>query len=149
MTVDDIGGVGGAWAIAALLLGIAELLVPGVFLIFLAIAAGITGAAAFVMPDLPLAAQVGFFAAWSVAAVLIGRRWYRDYPVASDALLNDRAGRLIGQTVVVEQAIVHGRGRVIVGDGSWPARGPEAAGGSSMRVVAVDDGVLVVEPLSA
>ena len=149
MTIDSIGGAGGAWAIAALLLATAELAVPGVFLIFLAIAAAITGAATFVLPDLPLAAQIGAFAAWSVIAVLIGRRWYTDYPVeASDRMLNDRAARIVGQTVTVEGAIEHGRGRVVLGDGTWPARGPEAAGGTMMRVIAVEDGVLVVEPVS-
>ena len=43
--LDDIGGMATGWLIAALALGIAELVVPGVFLIFLAVAAAITAAA--------------------------------------------------------------------------------------------------------
>jgi membrane-bound ClpP family serine protease len=83
----------GAWLIAALLLGIAELMVPGVFLVFIAVAAAIVGSTLLALPDLPLAAQIGAFAAWSVVAVLIGRRWYRDYPVVDDKTrLNDPAG---------------------------------------------------------
>lgn len=97
------------WLSLAVLLGGAELVVPGVFLIFLAIAAGIVAAATFVLPELPLAAQLGVFGMWSVVTVLIGRRWYQDYPVeTSDPLLNDRARRLIGETVVVADAIVSG-----------------------------------------
>lgn len=139
---------GAAWLIAAAALGIAELLVPGVFLVFLAIAAAVTGVIAFAIPDVPLTVQLGAFAAWSVVAVAIGRRWYRDYPVAGgDARLNDRAARLIGEIVTVEAAIVQGRGRVRVGDGAWPARGPDTAAGETMRVVAVDGGVVVVEPV--
>lgn len=142
-----IGGWAGAWLIAALLLAMAELAVPGVFLIFLAIAAAITGAATFALPDLPVTAQLGAFAAWSIVTVLVGRRWYRDYPIAGDeAHLNDPVARLIGASVIVDVGIEHGRGRVRLGDGSWPARGPEAPAGSAMRVVAVDGGVLVVEP---
>ena len=146
--LDGIGGAAGAWLIAALVLGIAELAVPGVFLVFLAIAAAVTGVAVFVLPDLPAAAQLGAFAVWSAVAVLIGKRWYRDYPVeGGDPMLNDRSARLVGQVVVVETAIVAGRGRVLVGDGSWPARGGDAGVGARVRVTAVVDGEVVVEAL--
>ena len=108
MTLDGVGPAGW-WLIAAAALAIAELAAPGVFLVFLALAAGITGLALLALPDLPLAAQIASFAAWSVVSVMIGRRWYKDYPIASeDALLNDRAARLIGETVTVEVAIEHG-----------------------------------------
>jgi len=136
-----------AWLIAALVLGIAELAVPGVFLVFLAIAAAFTGVMALAFPDLPVAVQLVAFAVWSVVAVTIGKRWYRDYPVeGGDPLLNDRAARLIGQIVIVETALVNGQGRVLVGDGSWPARGPDAAVGTRVRIVAVMDGAVAVEP---
>lgn len=145
MNLDAIGGAGSAWLLAALLLGIAELLVPGVFLVFLAIAAAITGVASFALPDLLLAAQLGSFAAWSVVAVLVGRRWYADYPVeGGDALLNDRAAQLVGQPVVVEVALTGGHGRVRVGDGAWPATGPDLAVGARARIVAVRGGVVEV-----
>ncbi len=144
----DAIGAAGAWLIAALVLGIAELVVPGVFLVFLAIAAAVTGVAVFALPDLPVAAQLGAFAVWSAVTVLIGRRWYRDYPVeGGDPMLNDRAARMVGQVVVVETAIIGGRGRVMVGDGSWPARGANAAAGERVRIAAVTDGEVVVEAL--
>jgi membrane protein implicated in regulation of membrane protease activity len=149
VTLETIGGLAGGWLIGALLLGIAELLIPGVFAIFLAIAAAITGVALLALPALPPAAQLASFAVWSVVTVLIGRRWYLDYPVpSSDARLNDRAARLIGGIVVVETGIEGGSGRVRVGDGSWPARGPDAAVGTRVRIAAVDGGVLLVEPLA-
>lgn len=141
-----LGGAGGVWLAAALVLGIAELAVPGVFLIFLAIAAAITGAAVLALGDVAPAVQVASFAAWSVVAVLIGRRWYTDYPVASaDALLNDRAARLIGATARLETAIVDGRGRAIVGDGTWPVTGPDLPAGTTVRIVAVEGATLVVD----
>ena len=144
----DAIGAAGTWLIAALVLGIAELAVPGVFLVFLAIAAAITGAAVFVLPDLPVAAQLAAFGVWSAVTVLIGKRWYRDYPVeGGDPMLNDRSARLVGQVVVVETAIVAGRGRVCIGDGSWPARGEDALVGARVRVTTVVDGEVVVEAL--
>jgi hypothetical protein len=148
VNLDSVGGAAGAWLIAALVLGIAELAAPGVFLVFLAIAAAMTGVAVLVLADLPLAAQLASFAAWSAATVMIGRRWYSDYPVAAaDPLLNDRAARMIGQIARVEVVTTNGEGRVRVGDGSWPARGADLVVGADVRIVAVSDGVVVVEPM--
>lgn len=148
MSLDAIGGPGGAWLIAALLLGAAELLAPGVFLVFLAIAAAITGVLAFALPDLSAPAQLLSFGMWSIVAVLVGRRWYRDYPVDSEAaLLNDRGAQLVGRTVTVVAAIEAGHGRVQVADGIWSATGPDLPTGARARVVAVSGGVLEVAAL--
>jgi inner membrane protein len=136
------------WLAVAVVLGIAELLVPGVFLIFLAIAAAVVSVALLALPDLPLVAQLGAFAVWSVVTVLIGRRWYVDYPVeTSDPLLNDRAARMAGEIVTVSVPIVAGSGRVRVGDSEWPASGPDTEAGTRMRVVKVMGGIVSVEPL--
>ncbi len=144
-----IANAGIIWLILAVLLGGAELAVPGVFLVFLAVAAALTGVAVLALPALPIAAQLVSFAVWSGVTVAIGQRWYRDYPVAtSNPLLNDRAAQLVGSVVTVDEPIVAGRGRVQVGDGVWPARGPDAASGERLRVIAVDNGVLVLEAIS-
>ena len=138
-----------AWLIAAAVLGIAELLVPGVFLIWLAAAAVLTGVITLVV-DLPLAFQFVIFALGSLGSVYLGRRWYHAHPVeSSDPLLNDRAARLIGETVVVVGAMENGRGRVAVGDTVWPARGADAEVGSKVRVVGSDGTCLKVEPVAA
>lgn len=136
------------WLVLAIVLGGAELLIPGVFLIFLAIAAGITGLATIALPGLPLAGQLVAFAIWALVAVLIGKRWYRDYPVATaDPMLNDRAARLIGEIVTVAQAIDHGRGRVRLGDSEWIALGPDMPVGTPARVVGVEETAVRVEAL--
>jgi membrane protein implicated in regulation of membrane protease activity len=147
VTLDTIGGAAGAWLIAALVLGIAELVIPGVFAVFVAIAAAVVGVAVLVLPGLPVAAQIVAFALWSIVTVLIGRRWYVDFPVpSSDPQLNDRVARLIGTTAVVQVAIGPDGGRVKVGDGSWPARGVVAEAGARVRIVAIRDGIAIVEP---
>ena len=134
-----------AWLVFAALLGIAEVMIPGVFLIWIAIAAAITGLAALALPiGLPL--QLLIFAALSIAAVWAGRRWYADHPIAStDPLLNDRTARLIGQTVTVVEPIVGGEGRVKVGDSVWTALGPDADAGARVRVIAAEGTALRVE----
>ncbi|KQM41257.1 NfeD family protein [Sphingomonas sp. Leaf10] len=138
---------GYGWLLLAAALGAAELAVPGVFLVFVAIAATITGLLALLFPALTLPAELAVFGAWSVVTVLIGRRWYAEYPVDSDdPLLNDRAARLIGQDVIVVEAIVGGIGRVRVGDSDWIARGPDLEAGRRVRIVGVSGSTLSVAP---
>jgi membrane protein implicated in regulation of membrane protease activity len=110
-------------------------------------AALVTGLLALLLP-VGLSWQVALFAALAVAAVLLGRRWLRANPIVSpDPLLNDRGGRLVGDTVVVTRALAGGEGRVRHGDSEWLARGPDAEPGTSMRIVGHDGAVLLVEHL--
>ncbi|HEY6917244.1 MAG TPA: NfeD family protein [Allosphingosinicella sp.] len=135
------------WLIGATILGIAELLMPGIFLIWLAAAAAVTGIGALF--GIPVAFQFGLFALLAIGAVQIGRRWYANHPVpSSDPLLNDRAARLIGETVVVAAAIENGRGRVKVGDSVWSAKGPDTPEGTRVRIVGAEGACLIVDPLS-
>jgi inner membrane protein len=135
------------WLILGLILSIAEIVVPGVFLIWLGAAALLTGVLTLAFA-LPGEAQFAIFAAAAIAAVYAGRRWLRANPIeSSDPLLNDRAARLIGETVLVVEPIEGGQGRVKVRDGVWNAEGPDTARGARVRVVGVNGSRLVVEPL--
>ena len=134
------------WLLAAALLALVELVAPGIFSVWIAAAAALTGVAVLAF-DLPFAFQLALFALLSIAAVYSGRRWYERNPVASDdPMLNDRTARLVGQTVTVVSAIRGGEGRVKVGDSVWPARGPDAAEGARVRVTGADGSCLRVEP---
>lgn len=150
MSIDQLFAVPGlAWLTAAVLLAIAELLAPGIFLVFIAAGAAVTGAVLLLVPGMSLLVQVFLFAAATAASVAIGRRWYHRNPVpSSDPLLNDRVARLIGQIVTVAEPIRAGKGRVRVGDGEWPARGPDLPAGASVRIVAAESGTLDVEPVT-
>jgi membrane protein implicated in regulation of membrane protease activity len=135
------------WLLAAIALGIAELIAPGVFLIWLAAAAAATGLLTLAFGiDLPF--QFAVFALLAIASVYSGRRWYLANPMpSSDPMLNDRAARLVGRTVVVTQAIENGEGRVKVGDGVWSCRGADCAKGSRVRITGADGSCLKVEPV--
>lgn len=134
------------WLVGALALAIAELIAPGFFLVFIAAGAAITGLILLALPGLPLLVQVTIFGAATAASVGIGRRWYHRSPVSTDdPLLNDRAARLVGEIVVVTEPISAGVGRVRVGDGAWPARGPDAPSGARVRVIGTASGELLVE----
>ena len=98
-----------AWLILAALLALTELMVPGIFLVFVAAGAAVTGLVTLFLPNVPLLFQVALFAAGSSAAVALGRRWYLRNPAPNaDPLLNDRAARLIGQVVTVAEPIRRG-----------------------------------------
>jgi len=141
---------GYVWLIIAALLAICELLIPGVYLTFIALGAAATGVLALVFPELGAIGQFISFAAWSTVAVLVGKRWYGANPVPSaDPDLNNRAARMIGQSVTVVEPISGGTGRVRVGDGEWPAEGPDLAAGDKARIVTVRGGVVVVETVKA
>ena len=147
MNVNELLAVPGlAWLILAALLAIAELLAPGIFLVFIAAGAAVTGVVTLLVPGFGLAFEVFVFAAASAAAVAVGRRWYRRNPVPSeDPLLNDRVARLIGQVVTVVEPIASGQGRVKVGDGEWLASGPDAPAGAKVRIIGGRGGSLDVE----
>lgn len=139
--LDDHWG----WLVFAALLGVAEVMIPGVFLIWVALAAAVTGLIALLLP-VSVPVQLLIFALLCLVSVWGGRRWYVANPVNSqDPLLNDRTARLIGEIVLVVEPIEAGHGRVKVGDSVWSCRGPDAPAGSRVRVVGAEASVLQVE----
>ncbi len=133
------------WVGAGALLGILEILLPGIFLIWIAVAAWATAIIVALAP-MTLAWQLVIFVLLAFITVFLGRQYYARNPVESaDPHLNIRAARLIGQTVTVESAIENGKGRVRVGDGVWNATGPDAPSGAKVRITAADGTLLTVE----
>ena len=147
--MDWLNGVDAHWVWLAtgLLLLTGELLAPGIYLMWFGLAALVTGIAAAVLP-IGLAPQLVLFAVVAVAAVYRARQMVSARPIVTDdPMLNDRAARLVGQIVVVRDAMEGGRGRVAVGDSVWMADGPDAPVGTRLRVTGLREGVLAVAPL--
>ncbi|WP_114228808.1 MULTISPECIES: NfeD family protein [Sphingomonas] len=133
------------WLIGGLLLLIAELIAPGVFLLFVGAAAMATGLFVLLF-GLGLAPALILFALYTAVAVMVGRKVYANRAVDSpDPLLNDRGARLIGRVVTAATAIDHSHGRVRVGDSEWSARGGPAQAGEQVRITGVDGNCLRVE----
>tara|TARA_R100001244_G_scaffold20643_5_gene21542 strand:- start:8686 stop:9165 length:480 start_codon:yes stop_codon:yes gene_type:complete len=135
------------WLGLAALLALAELFVPGVFLIWVAAAAAVTGILSLFI-DLTVAGQLTVFGLSTILAVLGGRRWYLTHNVESEnPLLNNRSAQMVGRTVTVVESISATSGRVKVGDGEWPAKGPNMEKGTIAKVAAVEGGVLRLEAM--
>ncbi len=135
------------WLAIGLILAAAEMAIPGIFLIWMAGAAIVTGLVVWAVP-IGLPVQVVLFAVLAMASVLTGRRYLRSHPIEGvDPLMNDRGGQAVGEGVVVTHAIEGGGGRGGGGGLEWNARGPDAEPGTRMRVCGHDGTLLVVEHL--
>ena len=135
------------WIVLGLVLMGLELLAPGVFLLWLGLAAVLTGVLDAVF-DLSWQAAALVFAVLSVASVLAGRAVTR-HPEDEDegpSPLNRRGHALVGRVFILETPIADGAGRIRVDDSSWRVVGPAAPAGASVRVVRVEGATLVVEP---
>ena len=132
------------WLLAGLgLLGL-EVLAPGVFMMWLGIAAVATGLLALVVA-LDFGPQVGIFAVFSAISLYIGLK-LRHPPAMT---MNTQVAGLTGRVATVLH--FNGReGRVRVGDSDWSARLAEGVPlpepGTRLRVDDVDGTVLVVRP---
>ena len=133
------------WLSLGLLLGVAEMVAPGFFLMWLGLAALIVGILDYFLP-ITVAYQVAMFATLSVITVFAGKKFLHDNPIESDdSKLNDRGARLTGEVVTVVEPIINGNGRVKVGDSVWSARGADAELGARVKVIGADGAVLLVE----
>lgn len=144
--MDLLSGLGfwGWWIIAGLLLA-AELVLPGVFLIWLGAAAFLVGLIMLVV-DIPWQLQVTAFAVFSLIAVLVARRYFSQSDVSSDRPnLNRRAAGFVGERYRLQEPIVDGRGRLWINDAAWVIKGPDAPAGTWVKVVATDGMDLTVE----
>ncbi len=138
-----------AWLAGGLFLCVIEAFLPGAFLIWIGAAAAIVGVVDFFAP-MNLTTQMALFGVLVIALVLIGRRVYGSLDSRPGPLPQSRAHAMIGADYFLDEPIVHGYGRIRVGDSSWRVAGADCPAGAMVRVVAVEDGSLLrverVEP---
>jgi membrane protein implicated in regulation of membrane protease activity len=146
--MDNLVSNYGWWLLALLLIGI-EVIAPGYFMLWIGVAAAVMGVVMLIAPSLPPLAQAVVFAVLAIATCTLYWRFIR--PLAEQRndqpLLNRRGDKLVGERFVLTEAIVNGRGKVRVGDGSWLAVGPDVPAGSEVEVVAAEGTTLRVRPV--
>ena len=134
------------WWVLGVALMILEALAPGVFFLWLGIAAGITGGILLAVPGLSWQLQALLFAVLSVASIFFWRSYQRRHPPTSDQpTLNRRGDQYVGRTLTLSEAIVNGRGKIRVDDSTWRVEGPDSPAGQAGKAVAADGVVLKVE----
>jgi inner membrane protein len=135
------------WIVGGIALGALELLAPGVFLIWLGLAALVTGVAMAAF-GLTWQASAIVYAVLAIASVIAGRslvRKTRSHEAGEQPFLNRRGEALVGRTFTLDVPILRGEGKGKVDDGFWRVSGPDMAPGARVRVVRVDGTTLVVE----
>ncbi len=138
------------WMILGTVLLALEILTPGVYLLWLGIAAVLTGLLSFALWEASFwvwQVQILVFLALSIVSVLVGRRLFPTTGTADtdQPLLNQRERQLVGRTAVLQEPIAEGRGRVRLGDTLWKVNGPDLPAGARVRVVSTENGELTVE----
>ena len=140
------------WMVLGIILLGAEILVPGVFLIWIGLAAIVTGVASLVLWEAGFwswQVQTLVFLALSLLSAWIGKRIMDASGDETDEpLLNRRQAQLVGRVATLEEPIRNGRGRVRIGDTLWRVTGADMDAGTRVRVTAEDAGTLRVEPES-
>lgn len=132
------------WFIVSVVLFTLETVIPGVHFLWFGLAAVIVGLLALAT-GFAWQWQVIAFALIAVATVFWVRRYAKPDHAPSDTPdLNVRGAQYIGRVVVVEDAILNGRGKVRVGDTIWGAEGEDAKKGARVEVTGVNGTVLVV-----
>lgn len=140
-------GPWGWWALGLVLLA-AEVVAPGMFLVWIGIAAILTGAVSLLFWETSFwvwQVQLVFFALLAVVAVFAGRRLLARSDASDEPLLNQRGARLIGRTAVLEKPITEGRGRIRLDDTTWTVSGPDLPAGARVKVTDSSGGRLTVE----
>src|SRR5436190_11562550 len=112
------------WLIGGMVLMGLEVLAPGVFMLWLGLAALLVGVITL-FADWVWQVQVIAFAAFSLAAVPLWRRVASQSSENADSVfLNRRSDALVGRTFTLDKPIMDGRGTVRVDDTIWRISGP-------------------------
>lgn len=137
------------WVVLGFVLLGLEIVVPGVFLLWIGLAALATGVLSLAFWGAwwwPWQVQVLVFLALSLVSAYAGKRIVRSREGDTDQpLLNRRSEQMIGRTATLAEPIRNGRGRIRLGDTLWKVRGPDMEPGTHVKVVGVEDSELVVE----
>lgn len=135
------------WLVLSVVLITLEIFSPGVFMLWLGLAAAITGLLLLVIPDMAWQIQMLLFAVFSVATILAARYWLKKHAEdeTDQPQLNRRGEQYIGRVFTLIEPIINGQGKIRVDDTLWKVRGEDCTVDVQVKVTGVDGVVLVVE----
>ncbi len=141
------------WMVLGFALLTLEILTPGVFMLWIGLAALIVGALSLMFWSAGFwiwQVQILVFLALALVCAFAGKKIVGTRGNDSDQpLLNRRGDQLVGRTATLTEPITDGRGRIKIGDTTWRVSGPDLPAGTKVRVKAAADLdlELVVEPV--
>jgi membrane protein implicated in regulation of membrane protease activity len=141
------------WMVLGFVLLIMEVIAPGVFMLWIGIAALLIGAVSLQIWDAGFwtwQVQMLAFLVLSLVSALAGKELVGGRREPTDQpLLNLRGAQMVGRTATLAEPIRDGRGRIKLGDTLWRVSGPDLPAGTQVRVVGAADTdlELTVEPV--
>ena len=137
------------WLTIAVVLIFLEILSPGVFFLWLGLAAGAVGIAMAIIPELSWQMQFILWACFSLISIAVWRfsRKLFSKNKAAASHLNRRGEQYIGRTFTLLEPIVNGSGKIKVDDSSWRVKGEDAAMGTQVKVTGINGIVFDVEKI--
>ncbi len=134
------------WWVLGVVFVLLEIFSPAAFFLWMGVSAGVVGFIVLAFPDLAWEYQLLAFAVFSVASIVLSRRYLDLYPIATDQpKLNRRGEQYVGRTFTLATPIVNGYGKIKVDDSTWKIEGNDCEAGTQINVVGVDGVVLKVE----
>jgi inner membrane protein len=137
------------WMALGLVLLALEIMVPGIFLLWIGIAAIIVGSLTLMIGGAAFwtwQLQIVLFLILSLVSAYIGKKvMAKGDDVSDEPFLNQRAEQLVGRTATLAEPISDGRGRIKLGDTQWRVNGPDLPVGTKVKVVSTDGSELSVE----
>jgi membrane protein implicated in regulation of membrane protease activity len=136
---------GWLWFVVAAIFFLLELMAPGVFMLWLGLAAILVGIISLVAV-LSWQLQLIVFAVLSIACIPAYRSFARKVERPVDRpFLNRRAEGYVGRVFTLEKPIVDGVGTIRIEDTVWRVSGPNLPAGSRVKVASADGADLAVE----
>ncbi|OOF45807.1 NfeD family protein [Rodentibacter trehalosifermentans] len=138
------------WLVLGFALLIAEVVAPGVFLLWWGLAALVTAFMQFLVPDFSL---VGLAIFYGVLACILSVAWWqyqhkKDCRDQAQTSLNQRDHAMLGKQGAVQEIAVNGIGRGAFGDTTWRIQGEYLTVNDLVKVVRVDGITLIVEKVT-
>lgn len=118
-----------------------ELMFPGVFMLWFGVGAILTSIFAYILGVSGIVAII-IFLVLGLAACFFSQRFSNK---EAKFLVNNAHSKLIGKTIILEDAIRNGQARAKIGDGHWTLTGPDLPAGTKVKVTDVSGNSLVVE----
>jgi membrane protein implicated in regulation of membrane protease activity len=149
--MDNLNLVFWHWWILAALLMIVEVLLPGMFLLWISLAAFLVGGLCFLFPTLELSYQIFLFAVFAIASAWLGRSYLKCHPRPTDQPhLNRKADQYIGRQLTLDQPIINGYGKTKIDDSLWKISGGDCPAGTRVEVKGLVSGnILEVKILNS
>ena len=135
------------WFILAAILGVLEVLMPGLLLMWYSAAAVLVGAVALGV-DLAWQWQLGLYALLGMALLFLSSKLTTPQQQTNSQHLNRRAAGYIGRVFTLTTATSNGHGKLKVGDSLWSVRllEGELPAGAAVLVTDMEGATLIGKP---